>query len=81
MIEKFGFKQIVGKLIPFGSELIAEAAKKFPCYGVNIDVDQSNHQIVVRVTQKNIKYEGTADSGLTLLVGDICNQLILCEDM
>lgn len=68
--------------MPFGNELIDDCAKKLTIYQIDVDV-KSNHEILIRVTQKNIHYvcEHCHDDGLILLVGDSCNRLLLYEDM
>lgn len=48
---------------------------------MNVDV-MAGHVISVRITQTNFQYEPTTiDTGLTLLIGDSCNNLICYEDM
>lgn len=68
--------------IPFGTELIDECAKKLPIYKICVEV-MADHEILIRVTQMNIRYvyKRHHDDGLILLVGDSCNRMIFYDDM
>lgn len=74
--------QILKKDIPFGNELIDECGKKLPNYQIHVNVTDV-HQIQIRVTQTNLRYEYKRhrSDGLILLVGDSFNQLIFYDDM
>lgn len=68
-------------MIPFGSELVDKACKKFPHYEVNVK-KWTEHVIHICVSQTNSQhvYDPTGPT-VTLLVGDSNNQIILHEDM
>ncbi|XP_031629391.1 probable ATP-dependent DNA helicase HFM1 [Contarinia nasturtii] len=74
-------EDILEKVIPYGTELIQEASKKFPRYKVNV-MKSAEHVFHICITQTNTQYvvDSTA-SGLTLLVGDFNNQLICYDDI
>lgn len=71
---------MLNKQIPYGNEFIEDVSRKFPSYDVKI-YNVAENVINICVVQSNILYESAQDTKLTLIVGDSCNGLILCEDM
>lgn len=70
----------MGEKPPFGINLIADAAIKFPVYEIQAEI-LANHSATVRVKQINGRFDSNSGGNVTLLIGDSTNQLILFEEM
>lgn len=70
----------MGEKPPFGTDLIADVAIKFPVYEIQSEI-RANHSATVYVKQINGRFDSNLGGIVNLLIGDSTNQLILFEEM